>query len=115
MFLVYWYYTMAADYTTGDPAQDYGGGCGLGGYVASLVSFLWLIDPMKDWRYKGENVAPATYPLWKRIYYAMGLLCNQRRIGWTGEVSYGCCSHSALIWLIILCRIESQHTASICR
>ena len=102
-FLVYWYYMMCAHYTTSDPMEDYAGGCGLGGLVFTVVSLLWIVDPMKEWRLKGEDSAPETYPLWKRTYYAVGLLFNQRRIGWTGQV--GCASSSDsqyCVWLMTL-------------
>ncbi|KAI8990716.1 membrane bound O-acyl transferase family-domain-containing protein [Trametes punicea] len=84
----YYYYTLIAHHTTGQgPIHDYSIGSVIGGYWAALFIFLWLCDPMKEWRWRGVKHAPADYPFLKRIYYAACIVCNARLIGWSAQVA----------------------------
>ncbi|KAI8990714.1 membrane bound O-acyl transferase family-domain-containing protein [Trametes punicea] len=82
------YYTILAHYTTGQGLlHDYGIGSSVGNWAAGLFLYLWLCDPMKDWRWRGEKVTPSEYPLLKRFYYAACVHFNVRLIGWNSQVA----------------------------
>lgn len=71
--------------TAKDSLGAYSWGAAFAIVLLAVPLFLWLDDPMK-WRYRNEAAAPETYPLWKRIYYALCLVWNFRSIGWSTQV-----------------------------
>ncbi|KAI0331707.1 hypothetical protein GY45DRAFT_555847 [Cubamyces sp. BRFM 1775] len=85
---LYYCYSLLTGYTTGDGLlQDHGMGLMIGVWGWSGIIVLpWLCNPMKDWRYRGEEFAPGEYPVLKRLYYAACIVCNVRLIGWSSQV-----------------------------
>ena len=83
----YQFYALLSRYTTGDgPMHDYSMGGAIHQYLVALYLFVWLCDPLKEWRYKGQEAAPAEYPLLRRLYYTACIVCNARLIGWSSQV-----------------------------
>ncbi|KAI1792380.1 membrane bound O-acyl transferase family-domain-containing protein [Ganoderma leucocontextum] len=78
----------SADCTSGpgDVLGNYVWGSNFGSTLIALPLFFWLDNPMK-WRYRDEAAMPETYPLWKRIYYAISILWSPRLIGWDTQVA----------------------------
>ncbi|KAI1786758.1 membrane bound O-acyl transferase family-domain-containing protein [Ganoderma leucocontextum] len=70
---------------TSDSLGAYSWGAAFAIVLLAVPLFLWLDDPMK-WRYRNEAAAPETYPLWKRIHYALCIIWNFRSIGWSTQV-----------------------------
>ncbi|KAI9056294.1 hypothetical protein FKP32DRAFT_1585720 [Trametes sanguinea] len=81
-------YTLVAGHTTGGgPTHDYAAASAIGGRWAGMLVLSWLCDPMKDWRYEDEKVAPADYPFLKRFYYAACIVTSPRSLNWNVEVA----------------------------
>ncbi|KAI1792381.1 membrane bound O-acyl transferase family-domain-containing protein [Ganoderma leucocontextum] len=85
--LVYICYQLTLGCATGlGTSEEYASGVGCGFILLWIPLFFWLDNPMK-WRYKNEAAVPETYPLWKRIYYAVSIVWSPRLIGWDTQVA----------------------------
>ncbi|KAL7284573.1 hypothetical protein ACG7TL_001865 [Trametes sanguinea] len=88
VLLSYHLYALIANHTAGEgPVHDYAIGSGIGSRWLGTLVLLWFCDPLKEWRYGDEKVAPAEYPILKRLYYTACILGNPRLIGWSAQVA----------------------------
>ena len=75
--------------TTGNVRDDYAvGSAVLGNTFFNVILFVWLTDPMKDFRYiRGEDRSPLlSRPLFSRLYNSACIVRNNRLIGWNVQV-----------------------------
>lgn len=72
--------------TTGDALIDLGAGSFLAINVFTATHFLWLTDPLNDFRHENDRVYPADMSFLSRVYWALCLRWNFRGSGWNYHV-----------------------------
>ncbi|CDO68590.1 hypothetical protein BN946_scf184996.g21 [Trametes cinnabarina] len=75
-------------YTMGNPTDDYTmGSTVFGNMVLNITLFIWLTDPVKDYRYLRDPTPLTEKPLLSRIWYSLCIIHNQRLIGTNAQVA----------------------------
>ena len=97
-------------FTTGDAQRDYSTGNAFMTQAFTGILFIWLTEPIHEFRHERDLVAPAQLPFARRVWWALCLLSSPRGIGWSCEVCIFAPT-PRLVSIHPLCRLQTHRRA----
>ncbi|EPQ55828.1 hypothetical protein GLOTRDRAFT_105750 [Gloeophyllum trabeum ATCC 11539] len=73
--------------TTGDPLHNYSMGSAITSHIATAIHFVWLTDPVRDFRHEKDTVDPASLPILQRWWWMLCAVHCPRGVGWNYQVA----------------------------
>lgn len=72
--------------TFGLPSHNYTIGSKLSASVLAAVQFLYLSNPLDEYRHVTDRIPAKNLPLWRRVYWVACLVEDLRGVGWNYQV-----------------------------
>ena len=91
--------------TSGVVVNDYAiGSAVLGNTFFNILLFVWIIDPMAEFRYlRDTDSSPlASRSFFSRLYNSLCIIRNYRLIGWNSQVRHQCAGPRLHLMLTVL-------------